>query len=104
MLFFDAFTRIGPRHRQHPAQRYTLDHLVDEMRHCSISGALVCHAAQTLYDAMLENHRLIERLRGFDHLFPIWNVHPHWTGECPEPAALTALMRERGVRAVTLCP
>src|SRR5687768_9474515 len=103
-LFFDAFTRFGPKIGQHPRQPYTLQHIIDEMAHCSISGALVASTAQTTYDAMFENLRLLEKLKPHDHLFPIWNVHPHWTGECPEPAKLTELMDRHNVRAVTLHP
>lgn len=74
------------------------------MEHCSISGALVSNTMQVQYDAMHENLRLCETLAGYDNLFPIWNVYPHWTGECPEPDALRAMMGEHGVRAVTLYP
>ncbi len=103
-LFFDAFTRIGPRPREHGSHPWSLDHLLAEMQHCSISGALVASTGQTQYDAMLENRRLSARLAGHDHLFAIWNVYPHWTDECPEPEALTAQMAEHDVRAVTLQP
>jgi hypothetical protein len=102
--YFDAFTRFGPRPRQHPAARWSLDHLVEEMRFCSISGALVTHSAQWHYDAMLENRRLIDRIKGHDFLFPIWCAFPHWTGEMPEPGDLVKEMADRNVRAVMLNP
>lgn len=102
--FFDAFTRFGSKPRQHAAQRWTIQHLVDEMRFCSISGALVIHTAQTLYDTMLENTRLIDRIKGHDFLFPIWNALPHWTGVFPEPADLIERMKKNNVRAVALHP
>jgi predicted TIM-barrel fold metal-dependent hydrolase len=103
-LYFDAFTRFGPKPGQHAAQPWTLTELVAEMRHCSISGALVTSTATTLYDAMFENHRLCEALAPYDNLFPIWNVFPHWTGECPSPDNLIAELRQTGVGAVTLAP
>ncbi len=103
-LFFDAYTRFGPKPSQHPKQPYTLEQIVGEMRHCSISGGLVASMAQTAYDAMLENRRLVEKLRPYDFLFPIWNALPHWTGEFPEPTELTRLMRDADVRAVALNP
>lgn len=104
LTFFDAFTRFGPKPSVHGSQPWSLDHLLTEMRHCSISGALVASTACIHYDAMLENRRLVERIREHDHLFPIWNAMPHWTGEFPEPAELTREMRGAGVRAVTLHP
>ena len=82
-VYFDAFTRFGAKPRQHSAARWTLDHLIEEMHHCSISGALVLHTAQTLYDPMLENRRLLDLIVGHDFLFPIWNAMPHWCGDFP---------------------
>ena len=38
VLYFDAFTQIGPRLDKHPAEAWRLDHLLAEMSHCSISG------------------------------------------------------------------
>ncbi len=101
-VYFDAFTRFGPQPRQHSAIRWTLEHLVEELKFCSISGALVTHCAQWHYDAMLENRRLLDRIRGHDFLFPIWCAFPHWTGEMPEPADLLKEMSDRNVRAVML--
>ncbi len=103
-MFFDAFTRIGPRANAHHAQPWTLEHVVAEMRHCSISGALVASTMCVQYDPMLENRRLSVQLQAFDHLFPIWNVLPHWTDECPAPDALLREMEAARVRAVTLYP
>lgn len=103
-IFFDAFTRFGPKPRQHPAARWSLDHLVDELKFCSISGALVAHSAQWHYDVMLENRRLIDRIKAHDFLFPIWCAFPHWTGEVPAPADLLKEMADRNVRAVMLNP
>lgn len=104
MLYFDAFTQIGQRPRKHPAQPWSLDHLLDEMRHCSISGALVAATGCVRYDAVFENLRLSQQLAGHEHLFPLWNVHPHWTGEMPEPDDLLVLMRQHDIRAVCIHP
>jgi predicted TIM-barrel fold metal-dependent hydrolase len=103
-IFFDAYTRFGPAPNQHFHRPWTLQHLIDEMHHCSISAALVSSTAQTQYDAQLENLRLIEALKPYDYLFPIWNVMPHWAGDFPEPAELTSLMQQHNIRAVMLHP
>lgn len=104
MIYFDAFTRIGQRRNKHPAHPWSLEHLLGEMHHCSISGALVASTACVNYDAMRENLRLCEQLAPYDYLFPLWNVHPHWTGEMPEPDELLDLMRRNDVRAVCIHP
>lgn len=104
ILFFDAFTKIGPRPKFHGSHPWSLRHLTDEMSHCSISGALVSSTGQTQYDAMHENLRLCEQIKGHDNLFPIWNVHPGWADDFPQPAEMTRLMTQHDVRAVTLYP
>ncbi len=104
MLFFDAFTRIGPRRYKHPAEQWRLDDLLRELDHCSISGALVAYTLSVAYDAMYSNLELSDMLRPHPRLFAIWNVLPHHTGEFPDPETLGASMREHGVKAVTINP
>src|SRR5262245_58363662 len=103
-IYFDAFTRFGSKPKQHSAVRWTLQHLVDEMQHCSISGAMVIHSAQTLYDAMLENRRLIDKLAPHDFLFPIWNAMPHWAATFPTSGDFVKMMADHNVRMVALHP
>jgi hypothetical protein len=104
MLFFDAFTRIGPRVRKHPAHPWKLVELVAELDHCSIAGALVASTMSVQYDPLHANRELSAQVEPYDHLFPIWNVMPHQTGEFPKPAALEKLLRRHRVRAVTIYP
>jgi predicted TIM-barrel fold metal-dependent hydrolase len=103
-MYFDAFTRFGARPRTHGAHPWSFEHLLAELGHCSISGALVSTTAQTLYDAHFENLRLSKKLEGHPGLYALWNVHPHWTWEMPEPEVLQDQMRTHGVRAVTIYP
>ena len=99
-LFFDAFTQVGPNHQAHPQQPWSLEQLVDEMHHCSISAALVATTGQMWYDSMIENRKLAKRLEGYDFLFPIWTVQPHWLNDFPEPAEMTRMLADHDVRAV----
>ena len=103
-LFFDAFTRIGTRRYKHPAEQWRLEDLIDELKHCSVSGALVSYTLSVIYDAMYSNLELSNMLKPYPHLFAIWNVLPHHTGECLPPKALGESMREHDVRAVTITP
>ena len=75
-IYFDAVTRINPRTFKHPAEQWSLDHLLDQMRHCSIAGALVYSAQAVIYDPNLGNHRLMEQLKPHRNLHPCWNVMP----------------------------
>jgi predicted TIM-barrel fold metal-dependent hydrolase len=102
LRYFDSFTCVGPRQRAHPAAPYALDHLLEEMEHCSIDGALVADTASLRYDPMWANRGLSDRLAEHPGLFALWHVFPHHTGEMPEPEALFAEMRERGAANAAL--
>ncbi len=104
LMFFDAFTRIDPRRGKHPEERWSLDHLLKEMKQCSISGALVASTMSGLYDPMYANLNLSERLKKYPNLFAMWNVMPHQTDEFPNPARLGELMKQQNVRAVSIHP
>lgn len=103
-MFFDGFTQIGPKKYKHPAEQWSLKHLLNEMDHCSISGALVSYTQSVVYDPMFSNLELSEMLKPYPQLFPIWNVMPADTGEFPAPEALEKQMKEHDVRAVSLYP
>jgi predicted TIM-barrel fold metal-dependent hydrolase len=104
IMFFDGFTRIDPRKDKHPAERWSLAHLLEELDHCSISGALVASTQSVYYDPHLGNLSLSNRLKEHTHLFAVWNVMPHQTGEFPAPIELGKQMKEQHVRAVSIHP
>lgn len=104
LLFFDAFTQIGPRPNKHPASAWKLSEVLAEMDHCSISGALVASTMSVHYDLMHSNMELAGWLAPYAHLFPIWNAMPWHTGEFPPPRLLQPLLRRSRVRALTIYP
>jgi predicted TIM-barrel fold metal-dependent hydrolase len=104
ILYFDGFTEIGPRQVSHSRQQTSLAALLEEMNHCSISGALVASTMSLSYDAHFSNLRLSKSLEPYPHLFAIWNVIPSGTGEFPGLDELGSLIEEHGVRAVTIHP
>jgi predicted TIM-barrel fold metal-dependent hydrolase len=104
LIFFDAFTQIGPRVKKHPVHAWKLSELLAEMDHCSISGALVASTLSVSYEPLHSNLELSAQLAPHKHLFAIWNVFPHQTGEFPDPAKLETLMRDHDVRAVSIFP
>jgi predicted TIM-barrel fold metal-dependent hydrolase len=102
--YFDAFTLIGPRRYKHPAERWQLTELLQEMDHCSIAGAMVASTLSTYYDPMYSNLELSGQLKSHSNLFAIWNIMPHQTGEFPKPGELEQQMKEHNVRAVSIHP
>lgn len=103
-VYFDGFAQIGPRRYKHPAERWQLNELLEEMQHCSISAALVSGTMTVQYDLMHENLRLSKALSPYPNLKAVWNLMPSVTGEFPEPAALSRLIAEHDVRAVMIHP
>lgn len=104
LFFFDAFTQIGPRQQKHPAHPWRLQHLLEEMDHCSISGALVSSTQSIAYDPHFGNLELSRQLEPYPRLAALWNVMPAESGEFPAPAELERLMGEHHVAGVTLHP
>lgn len=103
-LFVDALARVGARGAKHEALPWRLDQLLDEMEHCSISGALVWSVMSERYDARFGNRELAAELQNYPNLWPGWNVLPHQTEEFSPPEDLRRDMIDAGVRAVSVCP
>lgn len=102
--FFDAHTRTGPRRHKHPAHPWKLSHLMEELDHCSISGALVTSTQSIHYDPLFGNRALSSELERHEHLFACWNVMPSVFGEFPGPEELARLMSDHDARAATISP
>ena len=41
VTFFDAYTKVGPLPRKHPAAPWKLSQMLADQEFCSVSGALV---------------------------------------------------------------
>ena len=102
--YFDAFTLIGQRRYKHPAERWQLNELLEEMDYCAIAGAMVASTLAIYYDPMTGNLELSDQLKSYKNLFAIWNVMPHQTGEFPAPGELGRKMKEHNVRAISIHP
>jgi predicted TIM-barrel fold metal-dependent hydrolase len=104
-VYFDCHASYGPRTGMHPEERWTLDHLREDLDLAGIAGALVCHAQGLLYDPMLSNRRLTRELASWrETLIPCWTVHPALGGDMPEVAELERLLAGEDIRAVRLEP
>ncbi len=104
LFFFDCHVWVGPCGPKDARQRYRVDELLAEMRHCRIHAALVTENLAREYDPMFGNRRLMQELADSDRLFPCWVVIPHWSGEAPPPDDLVEQMRLNGVRAACIRP
>lgn len=104
-LVLDCWAAYGRRPGKDVEERWTLDHLLDDMDFYGIGGALVRHEQGSYYDASYTNRKLMHEIREHrDRLFPCWSVMPHQTGEFCAPDELLREMRGDGVKAIFLRP
>ncbi len=101
----DCLVSYGPHPAKDPDERWTLEHLLEDLDLYRISGALVRHEQSFHYDAMHVNRRLARELAPYrDRLFPCWGAVPHQAGDFPRPDDFMRAMRDHDVRAVHLTP
>lgn len=104
-VYFDANAQYGPRPQKHPEERWSLDHLLEDLDLAGIAGALVRHSQALYYEPMHGNRRLITEISGHrDRLYPCWVVLPNMADDFPAPADLVRQMRDHDVRALTIAP
>lgn len=104
-LYFDCNSSYGPRTRKYNEERWTLEHLLDDLDLAGIAGALVLHAQALEYDPMMANMRLVEEIEPYrDRLFPCWLAMPSLCSDFPSAKEFVDLARRHNVRAVRVEP
>ena len=102
---FDSWASYGPRPGKDGDERWTLDHLLEDLACAGIGAALVRHEQAACYDAMFANRRLSAELAPHSgRLFPCWCAMPHQCGDFPAPTDFAKELREREIRALWLLP
>ena len=104
LRFFDCNSMIGARQVKNPGSYYKFDEFIRKMDYYGIDNALVCHSTACKYQPMMGNRLLMDEIKDYPNLRPMWAVMPHHTGEFPEPGELRSLLRDNNVPAVTMLP
>jgi len=102
--FFDCNCSIGRTVYPFSGDLSTPDDLLKEMDCAGIDKALVFHTFSRDVNPMLGNDILIEQIKNYKNLFPVWTVLPHQTGEMLPPDKLLKVMENKGIKAVRLYP
>jgi len=77
LTYFDSHATIGPRVKKHPRERWSTEHLLEDMDLTEIAGALVVHQVAKSYDPMYGNQRLKPELaKAPGRLFGAWCIGP----------------------------
>lgn len=104
LKFFDCSCSIGMRGIVYPGSFYKINDLVEKMNRYGIEKALVYHSMAREYNPCEGNRMLVDEIKGFPLLVPVWVVMPHNTGEFPKPDELLRQMKHEGVKAVRIFP
>ncbi|MBI2190405.1 MAG: amidohydrolase family protein [Planctomycetes bacterium] len=105
LIYFDCNASFGARPEKGLEERWSRDHLLEDMDLAGIAGALVRHTQALQYDYQHGNRRLLTEIAGCrDRLFPLWTIVPHQAGDFPGPADLLKEMADQDVRAVAMFP
>jgi predicted TIM-barrel fold metal-dependent hydrolase len=95
---------LGPTNTERVPSFRTATELLAEMDRVGIAEALVYASQARLAHPSDGNAALLDAIGNEPRLHPCWVVRPPGTGEQPDPEALVAAMRARGVRAARLFP
>ena len=74
------------------------------MEICRIQEAMVYHSLAEEYHPKKGNEVLVEILKGYSNLHPVWVVMPNDTGEFYDPGDLIGLLKANNVRMVRAFP
>lgn len=105
LRFFDCWACYGARHSMLPQNRWSLEHLLEDMEVAGINAALVRHSQSVICDTMQGNLRLIDEIEPHrDRLFPCWTALPQSLNGFAGADELYELMVGHGVKAIQLLP
>lgn len=102
--FFDCNCSFGMRSIRYPGSFYKIEDLVNKMEYYGIKRALVYHSMAREYSPSIGNEMLMEEIKNYPSLTPVWTVMPHHTEEFPNPYELAEQMKLNKVKAVTMFP
>ena len=106
LMYFDCHSVIGQRPRKHRRERWSTEHLLEDMDLAEIAGALTVHAVATTYDPVYGNGRLGPELaKAPDRLFGAWCLAPLGSPGFYETGDdMVSAMEEHDVRAARIVP
>lgn len=102
--FFDCNCSFGMRAIMNPGSFYRVEDLVNRMARYGIKRALVYHSMAREYSPSIGNKMLMDEIKNYPFLVPVWTVMPHHTQEFPQPYELIEQMKANGVKVVTMFP
>jgi len=104
LVNYDCFTAVGRHTAADSLEKWSVEHLLQEMARCHIQGALVySHQAREVHPT-LGNPQISALCRQHPELAPCWIGLPHHTNEFYKPHELIVEMEANQVRALKIYP
>ncbi|MDO8685244.1 MAG: hypothetical protein Q7J78_01075, partial [Clostridiales bacterium] len=104
IAFFDCNCSIGMRGILNSGSFYKVEDLITKMKYYGIVKALTYHSMAREYSPAFGNNLLMDEIKDYPFLYPVWVVMHHHTAEFPEPKKLARQLKENNIRAVRMFP
>jgi predicted TIM-barrel fold metal-dependent hydrolase len=104
LQFFDCSCFIGKQAVLNPGSFWKTEDLVEKMGRYGIKKALVYHSLAREHCPEEGNMLLLQEIKKYPQLKPVWVVMHHHTGEFSRPEALLRKMKDHDVRIVRMFP
>lgn len=104
LRFFDSNCSIGMRSVPIRGSFCDVKTLLKRMEICKIEDAMVYHNLAEEYHPKKGNEALMEAIKGYGNLHPVWVVMPNDAGEFYDPDELISLLRKNNVKMVRVFP
>jgi len=102
--YFDCNCSIGRVAYPYLHDIADVEGLLTEMKTAGIDEALVYHIVARDGHPPVGNSMLMEIIKSYRMLHPVWILLPHHTGEMPHPDKLLPEMKKNDVKAVRIYP
>ncbi|HOX40151.1 MAG TPA: amidohydrolase family protein [Candidatus Brocadiia bacterium] len=81
--FLDSWAQIGHFANPHPGAFFSVEEMLEEMRHSGVAEAAVHHAFALHFDPDEGNLRTLDAIKGRREFLPVWVFAPHF-GQPPD--------------------
>ncbi len=99
---FDCEASFGISGYKRETTPVTKEEMLSKFDRYGIDFALMRYEYASTGNARKGNLELCEVIKNDARLFPVWYAIPHHTGEFPAPSELARLMKENGVKMISL--
>jgi Predicted metal-dependent hydrolase of the TIM-barrel fold len=102
--FFDSNVMLGEQSTIIKGRIYRTVDIINRLSECGIKEALVYHNCSVNNNPLLGNDLIIEEIKGFDSIYPVWALLPFTTMELGTPYEVREGLIKNKIKGVLLSP